>query len=116
MTTVARGSAVDVTARAMTEDQLQQAVTGMADHLRIRWHHEVDSRRSKAGFPDLVLVGARVLFVELKTQRGRLRPEQNEWLSALLRAQGVSACVWRPMDLLDGTVERTLRDLARRSR
>ncbi len=81
----------------MTEAQLQQRITDLADWLGIRWHHETDSRRSKAGFPDLVLVGNTVVFVELKAQRGRLRPEQEAWLDALTRA-GVEAHVWRPED------------------
>lgn len=112
MTTIARGSAVDVQARAMTEDQLQAAVVGMADALGVLAWHDTDSRRNRPGLPDLVLVGRRVAFIELKRQGGRVSPEQHRWLTALARAEGVSAAVWRPMQLLDGTVERVLRDLS----
>ena len=56
------------------------------------------------GFPDLVLCHdgkgghvPRVLFVELKTDTGRIRPEQREWIAAI-NAAGGTAVVWRPGD------------------
>lgn len=58
-----------------------------------------------AGFPDLCLARERVVFVELKGQRGRLRPEQERWREVLLRA-GAEAYVWRPSD--EPTVWRVL--------
>ena len=48
-----------------------------------------------AGFPDLVLVGPRVIFAELKSQRGRVSAAQRAWLDALSEA-GVEAYLWRP--------------------
>lgn len=98
-------------AAAMSEANLQDAVMGLADVLGLRVHHETDSRRSRAGFPDLCIVGRRVLFVELKSQDGRLRPEQRAWLDALAAAEGVTAVVWRLLALLDGTIQTTLRGM-----
>lgn len=49
------------------------------------------------GFPDLVLLRERVIFVELKTKEGRLRPDQVVWLDGL-RAAGQEVYVWRPSD------------------
>jgi VRR-NUC domain len=62
-------------------------------------YHTHDSRRSDAGFPDLVLVRPPELIVaELKTERGRVTGAQSHWIEALL-ASGVEALVWRPSDL-----------------
>lgn len=96
---------------AWNEKQLQQHVILLAGVFGWRHFHVYDSRRSPAGFPDLVLVHPgqkRLLFRELKTERGRLRPGQPEWLEDLTPA-GQSAEVWRPRDVVSGVVERTLR-------
>lgn len=47
------------------------------------------------GFVDLVLVRERVLWVELKTDTGKLRPEQERWRDRLADA-GQWVAVWRP--------------------
>lgn len=57
------------------------------------------------GFPDLVLVKDRVLFRELKTDRGRLSEAQHEWM-AVLEGAGADVDVWRPSDW--ARIERTL--------
>lgn len=94
----------------MTEAQWQGRVTGLCDVLRLKWHHETDSRKSKSGFPDLVIAGpGGVIFVELKKQKGRVSAAQREWLMALTAA-GASAYVWRPSDW--PVAERVLRRLA----
>lgn len=85
-------------ANSMTEVAFQQQVTDLCDLLGLRWHHETDSRRSKRGFPDLVIVGQRLIFAELKSQKGRLSKEQRAWITDLMAA-GVEAYVWRPSDL-----------------
>lgn len=67
------------------------------------------------GFPDLVLVrGSETLFRELKTDKGRLGPGQQDWLD-VLAAAGHDAAVWRPRDL-DVVRERLLRPRPRRPR
>jgi hypothetical protein len=71
-------------------------------------YHTHDSRRSEPGFPDLVLVRhERLLFVELKSGKGKLTPAQAQWFGRLSQA-GASVRVWRPSDWLDGTIEREL--------
>lgn len=62
-------------------------------------YHTYNSKRSAKGFPDLVLVRAPELVVaELKTLRGKVSAEQQEWLDNLARC-GVEVYVWRPSDL-----------------
>lgn len=93
----------------MTEAQLQRAVLDLTKWLGLLAFHSTDSRRdSCAGFPDLVICGqAGVLYRELKTAEGRLRPEQADWI-ARLRQGGADAAVWRPADLASGLVQREL--------
>lgn len=96
---------------ALPEAAFQRRVTDLCDVLRLRWHHETDSRRSRAGFPDLVICGpGGVAFVELKAEGGRLSDEQIDWLTAL-RTAGQAAYVWRPSNWDDALS--TLRALAR---
>lgn len=89
-------------ASQMTEKSLQAQVITTARTAGWLVYHTHDSRRSQPGFPDLVLVHPRrqlVLYRELKTERGRVRPEQRQWLTALAEA-GADAGVWRPSDWL----------------
>jgi hypothetical protein len=63
-------------------------------------YHTHDSRRSQAGWPDLVLAkGTRVIFLELKRMRGKVSPAQRQWLERL-HAAGLECGIARP-DRLD---------------
>lgn len=80
----------------ITEAAYQRRITDLANLLGLRWHHETDSRRSKPGFPDLTICGPKgVAFLEVKTDAGRIKPEQQAWLDAL-RAAGCDALIVRP--------------------
>lgn len=82
----------------ITEKNFQQSVIDLARLHGCLVYHTYDSRRSEKGWPDLVIVGPRgVLFRELKADRGRVKPEQWEWIEALKLA-GQDAGVWRPVD------------------
>lgn len=62
-------------------------------------YHTYDSRRSDAGFPDLVLVRApRVIFAELKSAKGPPTRKQRVWLEELGFCPGVERYLWRPCD------------------
>ena len=75
-------------------------------------YHTHDSRRSCAGFPDLLLVrGATILAAELKVGTKRPTAEQQAWLEAL-EAAGVPAYLWRPADWPE--IERVLGSEIRR--
>jgi len=84
---------------ALTEKQWQAQVVELAEHAGWTVHHTFDSRRSRAGWPDLTLLRApHLVFVELKTETGRVSRHQQDTLT-LLRACGQEAHVWRPSDL-----------------
>lgn len=79
---------------------------------QLLWQHNSDSRRAHAGFPDWVIAGPGGLLVrELKRETTKPTAAQEAWLEAFLWA-GVNAGVWRPTDLLDGTIARELAELA----
>ena len=60
-----------------------------------------------AGFPDLVLVRkGRLLFVELKSEIGKVSPQQRKWLDDLDKA--AETYVWRPEDWTSGEIDRRL--------
>jgi hypothetical protein len=51
------------------------------------------------GWPDLTLVRPpRLLFVELKSERGKLRPEQSDWLDVLRLLPEAEVYLWTPAD------------------
>ncbi len=108
-------------AKVMSEAELQREVCRLAKMFGWRYHHSrpaVDRSgrwstpiSGDKGLPDLILVNEKLhllLMVELKRQREKPTEDQVAWLRALAAA-GVQVRVWRPMDLLDGTVERALR-------
>lgn len=87
-----------------SEAQFQQAVEGELTRGGWRWFHDRDSRRSPRGFPDICAVrGGRLVFAELKTEKGGFEAEQPLWLEDLREvgrwpAERVEVYVWRPRD------------------
>lgn len=104
----ARQAALD----GMSEKDFQAGVLKLAQfHGFSLRYHVFDSRRSAPGFPDLVLVNTRIgriLWRELKTNKGRVSPDQQAWLDGLT-ACGMDASVWRPNDLDSGWILAELR-------
>ena len=97
----------------MLEADLDAAAVQLSQYGQ-KWltYHTHDSRKSPAGFPDRVFVrGDWLLFRELKRHGLNPTPLQAEWLDALAAVRHISVGVWRPADLLDGTIAR---ELARR--
>ena len=82
---------------SMTEREFQAQVIQYAGLAGWMIYHTYDSRRSQPGFPDLVLVrGRHVIFAELKTDKGRVTPDQQHWLNSLEDVEFVDARLWRP--------------------
>jgi hypothetical protein len=92
----------------MNERQFQGAVIDLCKLYGIAWYHTYDSRNSVPGWPDLALCGpGGFMLRELKTDRGELTSDQDEW-GFMLRNAGVNWDVWRPGDLHSGRIEREL--------
>ena len=83
----------------LTEKEFLAQVVELAEVLGFRSYHTFDSRRSAAGFPDLVLVRPpRVIFAELKRQNGRVTIPQHLWFHDLDECPGVEVYIWKPSD------------------
>jgi len=84
----------------MTEKELDAMIRDAATMLDWKRYHTHRSDRSPAGFPDLVLAhpAGGVIFAELKSDRGRLTPAQQEWAD-VLAAAGAEVWVVYPKDL-----------------
>ncbi len=117
-------------AASASEDEFRQAVQQYATLRGWLVHHQrpgrtADGWRSSisghAGFPDLVMVRSCITVIaELKTQRGRLRQTQKDWLAAWevctpgdvderfrVYNESLIVAVWRPTDWPE--IERTLK-------
>jgi hypothetical protein len=92
----------------ITEAQWQRTVLDVAYRHVWRVFHPITSQKKghyatfqagAKGYPDLTLAraGDGILFVELKTDTGKLRPEQEEWRDTILAAGG-EWHLWRPSD------------------
>lgn len=111
----------DVLARHMSEEQLLTVVLQMARALRLCTAHFRPARTEQGwrtavsgdgkGFPDLVIVGRRVLYRELKRMGEHPTAAQMGWLTRLEDA-GQDVELWRPADLRSGRIERELREVA----
>lgn len=103
----------------MTEAQLQSIVIELAMLRRWRIHHSRPAIRQSGkwstpitghkGLPDLILLRPpRLLFVELKTEKGSLSPGQIQWAAGLQAVEGIESYVWRPSDWIEGRVDSLL--------
>jgi hypothetical protein len=117
----------------MTEKELQAAVIELAQtlgwkvaHFRPAMNARGDWRTPVAadgkGFPDLVMVSKHaLLFIELKSAKGRVSPEQRDWLDRLMHKSHewdhnggcvIGTDVWKPEDWTNGTIEKLLKQWA----
>ena len=82
----------------ISEAGFQRQVQQLAQMRGWRVHHNWTEMHSAKGWPDLVLCrGSRLIFAELKSETGKVRPEQETWL-ADLKLTGNEAYLWRPSD------------------
>jgi hypothetical protein len=85
----------------VTEVDLREWIRDLCKLFGWKMQFSWTSLHSPRGFPDLVLANPeqrRVIFAELKSEKGILRPEQQAWLD-ILKACGQEVYLWRPHDI-----------------
>lgn len=93
----------------MTELELEREVRRLLSKYRLYGYHVRDSRTaSEPGWPDWVIVGAKILYRELKDGSGTLDADQRHVRNLLLQADADYG-VWRPADLDSGRIDKELR-------
>ena len=84
---------------AINEREFQQQVIDLAHIFHWRVYHTWMSIHSAGGFPDLTLArGNRLIFAEIKSEKGRLTLAQAEWLEILKATGKCEVYVWMPSD------------------
>lgn len=84
----------------VSERELQAHLVAVARREGWRVYFVWDSRHSPAGWPDLALVrGGTLLFLEVKSETGRLTPAQEDCLAALGSVDTVLLDVARPSNV-----------------
>lgn len=100
-----------VLAANLTERDLQRHVRKFAEDMGWRVAVTWSSIHSPKGWPDLTCCRAgKLVFIELKTEKGKITPEQREWLNDLNDVPGVIfSNVVRPSDWYAGMLDEVLR-------
>ena len=85
----------------MNEKAFQEIVVTTARENGWMVYHTYDSRKSEPGFPDLCMVkNGWILFVELKTDKGKVTTAQRQWIEQFIRhqydCQNLLVEIWRP--------------------
>lgn len=108
-TAIGNAKGADTTLPKITEREFSRQVEQLARLCGWNFYHSFLSVRSPAGFPDLVLVRremegrapgrkrGRVVFVELKSDSGKVTVAQQRWLE-LLEQAGAEVYLFRPSD------------------
>jgi len=108
----------------LKEKDFQRVVIEFAERMGWRIHHTRPALNRRGqwstplqgdpGFPDLCLVrssnvGGRVVFAELKSEKGVTSGAQERWLEQLRLSGQVEVYLWRPRDWHSGEIEQVLR-------
>jgi hypothetical protein len=98
--TATPGRHLDEAPPRLTEKDFQRQVLDLARILGWSSYHPMLSKWSERGWPDLAMVRPpRLVFAELKSERGRTSVHQERWLALLGACDGVEVFLWRPSDL-----------------
>ena len=84
----------------VTEKQLEGQVRDLARLFGWEYYHPWLSIHSPRGWPDVSLCRPpRLVFLELKTEKGKVSEHQQKWLDLLGRCPGVETYLLRPDDV-----------------
>jgi len=96
----------EMTDLPLSERDFLSQVIDLAKLFRWKIHHTRPAWSNKGwrtpiqgdtGFPDLVLVRSpKCIIAELKSEKGKLSPNQEQWLRELSECPGICVCVWKP--------------------
>jgi hypothetical protein len=84
-----------------TEKQLREQIRDLCKLMGWKFYFTFTSIHSPRGMPDLILCKPpRLIFAELKTEKGQLSDYQREWIASLIACGGNVECyLWRPSDI-----------------
>jgi hypothetical protein len=101
-------------AAKMSEKGLDLKVRALLNELRLApfsFHPTDGVGGMRPGWPDWTIIGSRVIFRELKAEKGYLSPVQ-KLVVAHLQAVGADVAVWKPRDLYSGRIAAELAEIA----
>ncbi len=82
----------------ISEKQFERQIKELAQLYHWKYYHTWTSIHSPAGFVDVVMAREeRLIFAELKSEKGTVTTYQQEWISAL-KETGAEVYLWRPSD------------------
>lgn len=86
--------------RQHPEADLREVVRELAARFGWQFYFTWSSRFSPKGFPDTALCRPpRLILAELKSEKGKVTPEQQTWADLLSQCPGVEYYLWRPGDI-----------------
>ena len=90
---------MDAKSTKITEKEFTGQVKDLAVLLGWKFYHPWLAIHSERGWPDVTLVRPpRIIFAELKSEKGKVTDKQQAWLDILREVPGVEVFVWRPTD------------------
>lgn len=98
MSTAEPVAVINAPLNELSEKEFDAQVADLAKATGWHRYHTYRSTKSPAGFPDLVLVRERVVYIELKSESGKLSKAQAQWILWLLEA-AAEVVIARPHDL-----------------
>ena len=81
----------------ISEKDFQNQIIKLATICGWKVHRNWTEMHSPKGWPDIVAARlSRLIIAELKSDKGKVTPEQQEWLDLLYGTGKVEVFVWRP--------------------